>query len=137
MGVRQQQAPVLAFPAPSPRYDANNEAQFRQTVRRAVYDTFVAAIQVKTITVTGTSHTAADERFILVDDDTAGSTVTITLPAAAGINIIYHIKKLGTTANVIVDGNASETIDGALTATLSVQFEAIKIVSDGSNWHVV
>ena len=41
---------------------------------------------------------------MLVDDDTAGSTVTITLPAAAGAGRLYHIKKLGTTANVIEMG---------------------------------
>ena len=90
-------------------------------------------------TVTGTSATLGDDDYvILVDDDTAGSTVTITLPAAAShTGRVYHIKKLGTTANVIVDGNASETIDGGTTATLNTQYESITIACDGSNWSIL
>ena len=89
-------------------------------------------------TVTGTTHTAADEYVILVDDDTAGAAVTVTLPAASGVtDRVYHIKKLGTTANVTVDGNSSETIDGATTAVLTAQFESLMISCDGSNWHII
>ena len=39
--------------------------------------------------------------------------------------------------NVTIDGNASETIDGATTYALSAQYQSISIYSDGSNWHVV
>lgn len=90
-------------------------------------------------TVTATSATLGiDDYIMLIDDDTAGSTVTITLPVAAPqTGRVYHIKKLGTTANVIIDGNASETIDGGLTATLTIQYESIQIVSDGSNWSII
>ena len=94
-------------------------------------------ISVGTTTVITTSYTAADEHVILVDDDTAAATVTVTLPTAATATTLYQIKKLGTTALVIVDGNASETIDGVLTATLTTQFESIMLVSDGSKWHVI
>lgn len=89
-------------------------------------------------TVTTTSHAAGTAHVILVDDDTAGSTVTVTLPAAsASEGFEYRIKKLGTTANVVVDPDGAETIDGAATATLAVQYEAARIVSDGSNWWVI
>jgi hypothetical protein len=37
---------------------------------------------------------------------------------------------------VTVDGNASETIDGALTYALAVQYQSITIISDGTNWHI-
>lgn len=92
-----------------------------------------------TITITTTAHTVDDnDKVILVDDDTAGSTVTITLPpAASNHGFIYHIKKLGTTANVVVDGDGSETIDGGTTATLTAQYESIMIVSDASSWHII
>jgi len=91
-----------------------------------------------TKTVTTTSHTAADDGVILVDDDTAAATVTVTLPAAdVSDGLIYHIKKLGTTANVIVDGSGSETIDDGTTATLTAQYESIMIVSDGTAWHII
>jgi len=94
-------------------------------------------VNANTTTVTTTTHTAADEHVILVDDDTAAAAVTVTLPLAATANTIYHVKKLGTTANVIIDGNGSETIDGALTAVLTTQYESIMLISDGSAWHVL
>ena len=96
------------------------------------------SVSKKVTTVTSTTHTAASEAIILVDDDTAGSTVTVTLPAAAGVtNRIYHIKKLGTTASIVVDGNASETIDGATTQTISSQYDSMQIVCDGTGWYII
>ena len=89
-----------------------------------------------TTTVITTSHTAADEHVILVDDDTAGGEVTVALPAVVE-GLTYHIKKIGSTANVIVDGSAFETIDDGLTATLTTQYESIQIISDGSNWWII
>ena len=89
------------------------------------------------ITITATTYTAASEHVILVDDDTAGSTVTITLPPAANSNRIYHIKKLGTTANVDIDGDAAETIDGLTVQTLSSQYDSLMVVSDGTEWHII
>lgn len=90
------------------------------------------------ITVILTTHTAAIEDAVLVDDDTAGGAVTVNLPlAAANGGKLYHIKKLGTTGSVTVDGNGSETIDGSLTFTLTAQYQAITIVTDGSNWHIL
>ena len=89
-------------------------------------------------TVTTTTHTASTEDVILVDDDTAGAAVTITLsPAAKRDGVKYHIKKLGTTGNVTVDANLAETIDGATTKVLSAQYASITIVCDGTSWHIL
>ena len=91
-----------------------------------------------TITVTATSYTASTDRIILVDDDTAGGAVTIDLPAAASnTDIDYNVVKLGTTASVTLDGNASETINGATTHVLSSQWDAVWIVSDGTQWVIL
>jgi len=97
----------------------------------------IDAKEVNHTTVTTTLYIAANEDIILVDDDAAGGVVTITLPATSRNNAIYNIKKLGTTANVVIDGNTAETIDGGLTATLTVQYESITIYSDGLNWHIL
>ena len=92
----------------------------------------------RSITVTATSYTAAAFNVILVDDDTAGSAVTIDLPAAASsTDVFYNIVKLGTTASVTVDGNASETINGATTNVLSSQWDAIEVVCDGTQWVIL
>jgi len=36
-----------------------------------------------------------------------------------------------------IDGNSSETIDGATTTTLNTQYEEVTLVCDGTNWHVL
>ena len=104
----------------------------------AASGTWINDTLVGVATVTTTSHTAAAANpIILVDDDAAGAPVTIALPPAATAKTTYHVKKLGTTSSVIVDGDGTETIDGALTATLTTRYESIMLVSDGSNWHVI
>jgi hypothetical protein len=98
---------------------------------------FLGKLSANVTTVITTTHTAADEHVILVDDDTAAATVTVTLPAAETAKTIYQIKKLGTTASVIIDGDASELIDGALTITLNAQYESVMLVSDGTFWSII
>ncbi len=83
------------------------------------------------------SADAATDDVIPCDATSAG--FTVNLPAAAGVaGKVFAIKKTDASANVItVDGNSSETIDGATTKTLTIQYESIQIVSDGSNWHIL
>lgn len=88
-------------------------------------------------TIDTTTHTITTEDVLLADDDTAGGAQTFTLPAASGVNYPIWVKKLGTTANVIIDGDDAETIDGAATLTLTTQYESVMICSDGNNWHVL
>ncbi len=80
--------------------------------------------------------TAADG---LVVADASGGAFTVTLPAAADFTgRVYRIKKIDSSANAVtIDGNGSETIDGATTAVLSTQYEAITVVSDGTEWWVL
>jgi hypothetical protein len=87
----------------------------------------------KTTTYTGTG----DETVILCDS--SGGAFTVTLPAAASFTgKHYYIKKTSSDFSAVtIDGNASETIDGQTTTTINTQYEAIKIVSDGSNWHIL
>jgi len=90
------------------------------------------------ITVILTTHTAASEDAILVDDDTAGGAVTVTLPLAADSGgKLYYIKKLGTTGSVTIDGNGSETIDGVTTNVLASQYDRLTILCDGTSWNIL
>ena len=101
---------------------------------------FDGGIATSTTTVTATTYTALiTDSIILVDDDTAGAPVAITLLAAAtaGDGFELSVKKLGSTAAVTIDANASETIDGGLTASLTAQYESITIISNGTNWYVI
>ena len=65
--------------------------------------------------------------------------ITITLPAVSGCSgRIYHIKKIDSSAyTVTIDANSSETIDGALTQTLTTQYESITIQNNGSAWYII
>ena len=72
--------------------------------------------------------------------DTSGGVITINLPALSGVTAGTEIRvKLKTAGNTLtLDGNLSETIDGSTTYTLTVQNQAVTLVSDGSsNWEVI
>ncbi len=73
-----------------------------------------------------------------VEVTTAASDRTIVLPAVANnAGRILRIKKVDSGAGfVIVDGNASETIDGALTNTLHVQDSFVTLYCNGTEWKV-
>jgi hypothetical protein len=89
-------------------------------------------------TVITTPFTAGDAGFLLVDDDTIGGVALINLPPTASyLGKVYHIKKIGSTGAVTVDGDSTETIDDALTAVLNSKYESVKLLSDGSNWHIL
>jgi|GEM_PF-732768 hypothetical protein len=101
---------------------------------------FGAGITHKRSAITAATYT------ILVTDyyigaDTSSNTITLTLPAAsaAGSGKTYVIKDEGgnAAANAItVDGNGSETVDGAATVDVTSPYGALNLYSDGSNWFV-
>jgi hypothetical protein len=68
----------------------------------------------------------------------SGTTYTVTLPAAAtaGAGFALYVKRTSS-GNITIDGNASETIDGALTLVLRNTLQGVRLVSDGSNWSAV
>lgn len=93
-----------------------------------------------TVTTITTTPVTLDANFnvILVDDDTIGGVATINLPSASeNTGRVYEIKKIGSTANVIIDGASSETIDGAITLTLIAQYETVTLYCDGTEWFIL
>lgn len=78
------------------------------------------------------------DKLIKVDATSAEVDITLLAAATAGDGFQIAVKKTDSSGNaVIIDGNSSETIDGALTLTLSNQYEVAVLTCDGSNWHVV
>lgn len=67
----------------------------------------------------------------------SGSAFTVTLPAAASVSdgTIFRFKNIGA-GIVTLDGNASETIDGALTLAMS-QYVSIDIMEYNGAWFVL
>jgi hypothetical protein len=73
---------------------------------------------------------------VQVNTSASGGAVTITFYAASGnAGKIITVKKTDSSTNAVtLDGNASETLDGALTATLTAQYDSATFVCDGTNW---
>lgn len=87
------------------------------------------------VSVSGT-HTIQGGVLFLCDTSSGAFTITLP-PAGLTPNRIIHIKKIDSSVNnLTVDGDGSETIDGAAMETLSTQYEVLTVVSDGSNWHI-
>lgn len=83
-------------------------------------------------TVTATTTASATDHTILCD---AAGAMTVNLPAAAGCpGRIYVVKKISAANNVTIDGNGTETIDGATTKVLTTQYETARLQSDGNAW---
>lgn len=98
----------------------------------------VAGSQALPITTKTATYTATATDYTILCNNTSGA-ININLPAASGCSgRIYIVKKVsGAGNNVVVDGNASENIDGTITRTLTTQYDSVMIQSDGSNWYIL
>lgn len=69
----------------------------------------------------------------------SGTTYTLTLPVAAtyGQGRIMRIKRAGATGTITIDGDGTETIDGAANFPLDISQMSVTLYCDGSNWHIV
>jgi hypothetical protein len=85
------------------------------------------------VTKTG-AYTATNDDYVI---DCTSGTFTVTLPASSGRTGRILIIKNSGAGTITVDGNASETIDGAATYAISVQYGTIQIISDGTNWKII
>lgn len=91
-------------------------------------------LALQSVTKTGNATITTAER--LVYGDTTSGSVTLTLPAAASVTAytVYSFVKTVAANSLVLDGNASETIDGATTKTLTAQYARADIYSTGSAW---
>ncbi len=91
---------------------------------------------ISTATTTVSANTTLNDTHSSILCNASGAVRTMTLPAASGLTgRTYTIKKTDSSANAcILDANASETIDGSLTLSLTGQYDSVTIQTDGSNW---
>jgi hypothetical protein len=95
----------------------------------------IAAIGMKQAYVTKTgAYTATNDDYVI---DCTSGTFTVTLPASSGRTGRILIIKNSGAGTITVDGNGAETIDGAATYSLAVQYATIQIISDGTNWKII
>ncbi len=102
---------------------------------------FTISSQTSTITVTAptaASTTTGSAKKLYLCNATGGA-FTANLPAAAtasGMTVAF--KKTDSSANAItIDGNASETIDGATTVSLAAQYAFYVLTCDGTGWSII
>lgn len=92
---------------------------------------------VVTKTEADSPYTATNLDFTIIANPATLETLTVNLPPAASRSGIIYTFKLTGLGTLIIDGDGSETIDGATTKTLATQFLSCVIQSDGSNWIVI
>lgn len=88
----------------------------------------------RTITSVSTPTTAGSTALIDYVYLVSGTT-TVTLPTAVSNTNLYVIKNISGTTTIAT--TSAQTIDGSSSATLSVQFTSLSLISDGSNWNIV
>jgi hypothetical protein len=75
---------------------------------------------------------------ISVNASGASRTITLLAAATAGDGFEITIRKSDSSTNTVtIDGNSSETIDGATTYVLRLQYNCVTLRCDGSNWFIV
>jgi hypothetical protein len=89
---------------------------------------------VQPITTIGVTTTLGASNYTVL----CSATLTVNLPAAASnTGRIYNIKNIGAAATITIDPDASETIDGATTYTLTTQYESVTLQCDGTAWFIL
>ena len=80
---------------------------------------------------------------ITVNDDVilgnaVSNTFTVYLPSAIGqLGKEITIKKIDASANYVnINASGSETIDNIASFSTNVQYSALNLISDNSNWYI-
>ena len=83
------------------------------------------------------SVTAADAGHLFNCDPTSGDIVATLLSAATATNgFRAGLRHVGTGNEIIIAAAAGEAINGKTSLALSGRYEAVWLVSDGTNWHI-
>lgn len=87
------------------------------------------------LTASASTTLAPSTPFTTVLVDTSAGNVTLTLPPAADVaGYTLKIKKMTAANTLTIDGNGAETIDGAATLAVTVQYESNTLESTGTAW---
>ncbi|MHC5536649.1 hypothetical protein ACYOEI_00060 [Singulisphaera rosea] len=94
---------------------------------------FASTVASKTSAYTVTTS----DSVVLCDATSSAFTVTLLSASTVSTGRRFTIKKVDSSGNAItIATTSSQTIDGASTKSLSSQWSALTVVSDGSNWQV-
>ncbi len=86
---------------------------------------------------TGTYTTTALDGTVNADATSAAFTITL-VTAVGNRGVRQTLAKVDSSGNIVtIDGNGSQTINGATTYALNNQYDVIVIESDNVNWLIV
>ncbi len=85
------------------------------------------------VTSVSATHTTDEDDYII---NCTANTFTVNLIAVGGLAGRTYIIKNSGSGVITVDGDGTETIDGATTVDLN-QYDSITVVSDGTNWIII
>jgi hypothetical protein len=96
-------------------------------------------IKIPVVNKTGNYTITTADAGKLIEADSTGGDITITLPtvASAGDGFVISIHKSVAANTVTLDGNGSETINGAATLDLADAGDGRMLVCDGTEWWTV
>ena len=94
-------------------------------------------IDVDTITTNETIVTRTTPLYLLCD--TTSASLTVTLPTAVSmLNRRLFFKKISPDVNTVtIDPVSAELVDGSATYVITGDNDAIEVISDGTEWHVI
>ena len=97
--------------------------------------------------INSVTYSAKSGDYTILDTDeiqhigmtTGGTDRTVTLPTAAdNTDRVITVKKVDSgSGKLTLDGEGAETIDGNTTFDCVLQYDFVKVVSDGTEWHVL
>lgn len=98
-----------------------------------------ATVSVGSAIASPTGNYTATSSATVILANASGASFTVTLPTAVGATgLTYRVKRLNTGANTVTIGTTSaQTIDGATTQILTLQYTSLDVISDGSNWSIL
>lgn len=119
---------------------ALSDAATATSTAQGVVTSFSPVVQSNFTTITSADTTVTDgDGFETFYFSTGGTNRTLTLPTAADNDgRTLRIKKIDSgTGKVIIDGEGTETIEGALTYSLYGQYESAIVQCNGANWFLL
>ena len=80
-------------------------------------------------------NTLLDESYGTVLVDASAGPITISLPSVTEFQIVYHIKKIDSSSNIVtIQPQVGETLDGESQFEINFQFDSYSIVNHTTGW---
>jgi hypothetical protein len=113
------------------------EALEKRTLSSLKLDSLTTKIISLGVSTKNTNYTMTASDCVILANASAGE-ITITLPPANKSGMIVHVKKVDSSANVVnISSAGTDTIEGATTVSLLLQYSSRTLISNGEGMWLV